>query len=149
MRVLAVDYGARRIGVAVSDPGGTIAAALPALESRGQAEDARAVAEAARREGAERIVVGLPLRLDGALGPSAEKVLAFVEKLRAAVAVPVETWDERLTTAQAERALRAARIHLARDRRRDRINTMAAQILLQSYLDAGKRAPPADTGDRG
>jgi len=82
----------------------------------------------------ELILVGMPRNMDGSYGPAAEKVRAFVEQLRAAVSVPVRTWDERLTTVQANRALIAANVRRAD--RRGKVDQMAAAILLQSYLDS-------------
>jgi putative Holliday junction resolvase len=132
-RVLGIDFGDRRSGVALSDPGGVVA--LPRGTVEGEKALCDAVAGLVRDEGVELVVVGLPRNMDGSVGRKAEGVLAFVERLRARLGdVPIETWDERLTTVQAERELRSGGVGF--HGRRERIDRVAAQILLQSYLDA-------------
>jgi putative transcription antitermination factor YqgF len=96
--VLALDYGAARTGVAVSDATGTLARPLTVVERAGSEAGLRRLVELVAEEGAERVVVGLPLTLRGERGAQAEETAAFVEALRAAVDVPVETFDERFTT---------------------------------------------------
>ena len=98
MKVIAVDYGSARTGVAVSDPTGTIARPLGVVEGAGQDAGLRRLVELIRAERAERVVVGLPLTLRGEHGEQARETEAFVEALRAAVDVPVESFDERFTT---------------------------------------------------
>lgn len=136
-RVLGVDLGTRRIGLALSDPSGVLASPLAVLERSGdRAADHRAILEAAREAEAERIVVGLPLSLSGRAGPSARAAAAEVAELTelaAAEALPVETHDERLTTVSAERALAAAGVR-GRARRRV-VDKVAAAVMLQSWLD--------------
>ncbi len=105
MRVLGLDVGSKTIGVAVSDELGLFAHPRVTLARVGLRGDARAVADWVEREAAERVVVGLPLTLEGEIGPRAKRVLVFVEALRAALPVPVETWDERFSTVAAERSL--------------------------------------------
>ena len=144
-RLLGLDMGARRIGVALSDPTGTLASPLTALASRGKRRDVAAVLELARGHQVERIVVGLPVSLDGRLHAQGQLIDAFAQALRAASPVPVETWDERFTTAEAERLLREAGAQPSRER--GRVDAAAAAILLQSYLDAHRatdevRRPP-------
>ena len=138
MTVLGIDYGDRRIGLAISDSTGLIASGLATLERRGPSVD---VTDEIRRvcdeHGVERIVVGLPINMDGSHGPRAQTTLEFVERLREAVDVEVETWDERLTSVQADRLMLAA--DLSRKKRKKRIDRLAAQIMLQSYLDARVR----------
>ena len=102
MKVLALDYGSARTGVAVSDPTGTIARPLGVVERAATDAGLTRVAELVRDECAERVVVGLPLTLRGERGEQAREAEAFVERLRAAVDVPVETVDERFTTALAQ-----------------------------------------------
>jgi putative Holliday junction resolvase len=143
MRYLGLDVGDKTIGCALSDETGTIAGGLPTLKRAGERRDARAVVEAARREGVEEIVVGLPRSLDGSLGPQAEKVLAFVEQLRRVAELPVVPWDERFTTRIAEQALREA--HVSRKGRRSLVDKVAATLILQSYLDY-RKALPSDRG---
>ena len=132
-RMLGVDYGERRIGLAVSDPGGTIAMPLAVVAVRAMAEAVEAVAAASRDKQAEAVVVGLPLNMNGTEGPAAQTVRTFCERLRGAVGVPVETWDERLSTASVERMLIAS--HVRREQRRDVRDKLAAQVILQGYLD--------------
>jgi len=133
-RVLALDVGQRRIGVAVSDVTGTLAVTAGVIQRKGLSRDLEAIRGLVARHGARIVVVGLPLSLSGGLGPQAQTVLAFVEVLRAGVAVPVDTWDERYTSVEAERALRAQ--GLKPRRVRQRIDEVAAAGILQEYLDA-------------
>jgi putative Holliday junction resolvase len=135
--MIGVDFGSRRIGLACSDPTGTIATPLRVLErARDHATDHHAIVDAARENDAERIVVGLPLSLSGDEGPAARAVLDEVEELRgvAGAALPVDVHDERFTTVTAERSLVQARMRReARKRIRDAV---AAAVMLQSYLEA-------------
>jgi len=141
LRAVGVDLGARRIGIALSDSGGTVATPWTKVERCGdEARDHRRIAELVDEAEAEIVVVGLPLSLDGSVGPAAEGVLAEVERLRVVIDVPVETYDERLTTVSAERALREQGV--TGKRRRQVVDQVAASVLLQAWLDAG--APRAD-----
>ncbi len=133
MRVLALDLGDRRIGVAVSDPTATIAQGLEVIDRRGWREVVEQVHRRVAELHVDRIVVGLPLRMDGTRGVEAEKVLRFIAHLKAAVSVPVETQDERLSTVAAERMMIADDV--SRRRRRLRRDAVAAALILQSYLD--------------
>jgi putative holliday junction resolvase len=134
VRVVGVDLGERRIGVAVSDPSGVLASPATVLErSRARAEDHQALARLVADLGAERVVVGLPLSLDGGRGPAATAALEEIDELRGVLPVPVETHDERLTTVSAERSLRAA--GRRNRRRRGAVDPAAAAVLLQSWLD--------------
>jgi putative Holliday junction resolvase len=136
-RVLGVDLGARRIGLAVSDPTGTIASPHAVLQRSGdRAADHRRLAEIAVEVGAERVVVGLPLALSGRVTRAAEEATAEAECMAEVVALPVEVHDERLTTVSAERAMRALGSK-GRDRRRS-VDKVAAAVMLQSWLD-GRR----------
>lgn len=134
-RILGVDLGTRRIGLAVSDPSGVIATPLRVLERSGDVDtDRAAILAAAREQDAERIVVGLPTELSGRAGPAAQAARAEVEALRAAApAVPVVLVDERLTTVIAQRALVQAGVR--RKDRRGKVDKVAAAVILQSYLD--------------
>ncbi|HWB55958.1 MAG TPA: Holliday junction resolvase RuvX [Gaiellaceae bacterium] len=123
MKVLALDYGSARTGVAVSDPTGTVARPLGVVERAGTDDGLARVLEVARAEGAERIVVGLPLTLRGERGPQAEETERFVERLRAATELPIESFDERFTTALA-----------AGSDTRAPEDAVAAAHLLSSYL---------------
>ncbi|HWH34581.1 MAG TPA: Holliday junction resolvase RuvX [Acidimicrobiales bacterium] len=132
--MLALDLGSRRIGMALSDPSGVLATPLRVLErGRSHAADHRAVAEVVADVGAERVVVGLPLSLDGGTGPAATAVLVEAEELRHRLAVPVELHDERFTTVAAHQALAAA--GRGSRARRGVVDRAAAAVLLQSWLD--------------
>lgn len=136
-RVLGVDLGSRRIGLALSDPTRTVASPLQVLpRARAHADDHRAILAVAREHDAGTIVVGLPLSLSGATGPAAKAVLAEVEELRDAAGgeFAVEVYDERLTTVTAERSLREAR--MKRDARKRVVDKVAAAVLLQAYLES-------------
>jgi putative holliday junction resolvase len=135
VRVLALDLGSRRVGVAVSDPSGTLASPYDTVHRSGSREvDHRRIRELIEETGAERLVVGLPLSLDGSEGPAAGQVLAEVDELGGRVGVPVETYDERLTTVTADRHLREQ--GLDGRARRKVVDKAAAAVLLQSWLDA-------------
>ena len=137
VRAVALDLGSRRIGVALSDSGGTVATPYETVQRSGdRARDHRRVAVLAEEAGAEVVVVGLPLSLDGTVGPAARAILDEVVELRAALPVEVVTWDERLSTVEAERSLRAMKVRKG-DRRRV-VDRLAATVILQSWLDAGQ-----------
>jgi len=135
-RVLGVDWGRRRFGVALSDPGRLIAQPLTTLTRRaGKRAPVAALVDLVRAHGVAAIVVGLPLTPDGDEGEAAVEARAFGEALAARAGLPVTFWDERLSTAVARRAARAAGV---RDRdSRGRIDQMAAVAILQHFLDAG------------
>jgi putative Holliday junction resolvase len=138
MRYLGLDVGDRRIGVALSDETGTVATGLPTLTRVGRRKDRRAIADLIRLHEVGEVVVGLPRRLDGDLGPQAQKVLAFMEDLRPSARVPVVPWDERFTSVVAEQALVEGDVS-----RRDRkalVDKVAAILILQNYLDYRKLA---------
>ena len=138
MVILALDVGSRRIGVAVSDPTGLLASSRPVIHRQSLTQAVQAVAAAVQREAAEQVLVGLPLTLDGEVGPQAKETLVFIEHLTPLLTVPVLTWDERYTTVQAAAALRAQGIRHARQR--ERIDSAAAAVLLQHYLDTQRTA---------
>jgi putative Holliday junction resolvase len=154
MRVLALDVGERRIGLAISDPDGRVAVPLDTLERRDEAADLRALADLVEREEIQVVVVGLPLSLDGSVGPQAARTQDFARRLAQVVARPLEMWDERLSTVAAERALAPSGLP---DRRRRRggagerrrpprrrqgaQDALAAALVLQSYLDNQSRSP--------
>lgn len=134
MRVLGLDLGAKRIGVAVSDRSGTIASPLTVLQRTGdRTADHRAIARLVTEEEVERVVVGLPLSLDGSMGPAAQAAHAEAEEIGSVLDVPVETFDERLTTVTAERSMMQARMR-AQARRRV-VDKVAAAVMLQTWLD--------------
>jgi putative Holliday junction resolvase len=134
MRILGLDMGSRRIGVAVSDPMGWTAQGLPTLEPRGEQQLIAEIQRLVAQLEVERVVVGLPRNMDGTIGSQARKVLAFVEKLRAALGLPVDTWDERLTTVAAHKSMSLG--GLSRARRKGAVDRVAAQLILQGYLDS-------------
>ncbi len=130
MIVLAVDHGDARAGIAISDPSGTLARPLDVVEP----PDLDAVAAIARDNGVDRVVVGLPVSLDGLEGPQALRARQFAERLAAELDVPVETYDERLTTRLADQSARAGAQAPA--------DALAAAHLLESYLQATMGAGP-------
>ncbi len=134
MRFLGLDVGDKRIGIALSDEGAVIASPRETLERKGTKKDVAYLLDLARREGVSEILVGMPFSLDGSAGPQAEKVARFVEALRASAPVPVTTWDERLSTVVAERAMIEADV--SRAKRRGALDRVAAALILQSYLDS-------------
>ena len=133
MRILALDHGTKRIGVAVSDETKTIAQPLAYIPAEPFADFLARLEKLLVEKEIDLVLVGLPRSLDGSYGPSAQKVEAFVAVLRTAITVPIKTWDERLTSAQANRILIQGNVR--RDQRKEKVDKMAAAILLQSYLD--------------
>lgn len=134
MRILALDHGTKRVGVAISDETLSIAQPVEYIP----AEPPGGLLERIRQLIHERevglVIVGMPRNMDGSYGPAAAAVQEFVQSLRNALSVPVKTWDERLTTVQANRYLREANVRHKKSR--ERVDKIAAAILLQSYLDA-------------
>jgi len=133
-RILGLDYGERRIGLALSDPLRLTAGALLTLTRESRARDLAALRAVVEEHEVRRIVVGLPLAMNGTRTAMTVKAEEFAGAVGRATGVPVETWDERLTTAQATRTLIEGEVR--RERRREVIDQVAAVILLQSYLDA-------------
>src|SRR5256885_1315395 len=133
VRVLAVDPGSKRVGLAISDPTGTIAQALATIEAAPSETLASRLGEIARDKEATRIIVGLPRRMDGSYGPEAKSARELADSLRKASGLPVELVDERLTTVAAERSFIAGRVRRAK--RRVPVDRVAAAMLLQSHLD--------------
>jgi putative Holliday junction resolvase len=134
MRILALDHGTRRIGVAVSDPMKLIAQPLESIEAEPFAACLTRIRELLRLHEVELIIVGMPRNMDGSYGEAASRVREFVSVLREAVTVPLSTWDERLTSALAERFLREGNVR--GKERREKVDKTAAALLLQSYLDS-------------
>lgn len=133
MSTLGLDIGEKRIGVAIAAPEGLLAIPLTVIERVGEEADLKAILDLADEHGARRIVVGLPRSLDGSIGKQAKRVLSFSKVLSQRTDIPVDTWDERLSTVAAERLLSDAGVKS--DKRRARRDAMAAAIILQSYLD--------------
>jgi putative Holliday junction resolvase len=141
LRVLAIDYGERRLGLAVSDETGAFAFPAGTLERRGRARDLAALRELATERCIERVVVGLPLHLDGRVGPEARAAQAFAAAVAETTGLPVETFDERWTTREAERSLREQGLVGRRGRRRrGAVDAVAATLLLRSWLAREARA---------
>jgi len=134
MRILALDVGDVRIGVAVSDPLRVIARGLASITRINTKEDVKAVNDLADQHEAGEIVVGLPKMMSGEIGIQAQKVLDFAELLKAEIEVPIVLWDERLTTVSANRVLIEA--DMSRRKRKKVVDKVAAVIILQGYLDS-------------
>ena len=133
MRILGLDVGDRRIGVAVSDELALFAQGLFVLERRSLAADTAALREVMSEYDVTRIVVGMPRNMNGSYGPQADKTTAFIDRLEQSCNLACIAWDERLTTQQAERVLIAA--NQRRSKRKAVRDKLAAQLILQSYLD--------------
>jgi putative Holliday junction resolvase len=129
-RILGLDVGERRIGLAISTPEGRLAVPLRVLERQDEAADLEAIAALARAEQVDTLVIGHPLSMDGTAGAQARRVEAFARALAKVAGLPFELWDERLSSVQAERSVR-----LAHGRRRVPSDDVAAAIILQGYLD--------------
>lgn len=144
MRALGIDFGERRIGLAISDPEGRLAVPFLTLERRDDRGAAREIARIARQEGVELLVLGEPRGLDGARGPAAERAERFGRRLAGEAELPVELVEEALTSVEARERLREAGV----DPRKDpgRVDAVAAQILLQQALD--RRRLARDSGSR-
>ena len=138
MRALGIDLGTKRIGIAVSDRSGTIASPLLVLQRSGsRAKDHQRILELVLDEEAERVVVGLPLSMSGAIGPAARGALAETAELATVVVVPVESFDERLTTVSADKAMMEAGMRAPARRRV--VDKVAAAVMLQHWLDSRPR----------
>jgi putative Holliday junction resolvase len=133
MRIAAIDLGAVRVGLAISDELGLLAHPRPHLSGKNRRALLSALVDFAKQEGVERFLVGLPRRLDGSSGPEARLARRFAEQLTERSSVPVELVDEWLTTVQASARLREAGLN--QQKARSRIDSAAAAVLLQSWLD--------------
>lgn len=133
VRILGLDLGEKRIGVALSDPLGITAQGLMVINRQEKIEDLAILIELAQQYHVQEIVIGLPRHLDGRLGEMAAEVFDLKEHFQRELHLPVHTWDERLTTVQAERVLLEA--DLSRRRRRQVIDKLAAVLILQAFLD--------------
>ena len=140
-RVLALDVGQKRIGLAVSDPLGLIALGLKVLERQDWDRDLARLMEIARPYRIQEVLVGLPRHMNGRLGEQAEEILALAQALGEALGAQVVTWDERLSTVEAERLLIQA--DLSRRRRRQVVDQVAATLILQTYLDSREHNSPS------
>jgi putative Holliday junction resolvase len=142
LRVLGIDYGERRIGVAVCDELGMTAQGVETIHRKNREADLAAIAALTGRYAVERIVIGYPLRLDGSEGIQCEKINRFSRRLEARVLLPVIRWDETLSTKEAEEVLR--RQDVRPEKRREIVDRVAASIILQGYLDALARGEKTD-----
>ena len=142
MRILGLDYGSRRIGVAICDELGMTAQGVTTISRRNREADLGAIDDLVRRHAVERIVIGYPLRLDGSEGIQCEKINRFIRRLEARVSLPVTRWDETLSTSEAAELLRRGGV--PREKRRGMVDRIAASIILQGYLDALARGGNRD-----
>jgi putative Holliday junction resolvase len=134
MRILAIDHGTKRIGIAISDELKMIAQPLEFIPAEPFELFLTRLKTLIREKEIELILVGMPRNMDGSYGPAALKVQSFVAALKSALTTPIKTWDERLTSVQANRLLIEG--HVRREDRKKKVDTMAAAILLQSYLES-------------
>ena len=134
MRILALDHGTKRIGVAISDEMQMIASPLEFIPAEPFAAFLVRLKEIIHEKQVYQILVGMPRNMNGSYGPAAAKVQEFVVVLKETIAVPIKLWDERLTSTQANRFLIEAEVR--RDKRKEKVDKTAAAILLQSYLDS-------------
>ena len=133
MRIMGIDYGKKRTGVAVSDPLGITTQGLPTIEHTNIQKDIPKILNIIREKEVNEIVVGLPKHMDNSLGEKAKAVMAFVDLLKKHVTIPVNTIDERLSTVRAHKAMLEGA--LSRKKRKERVDMIAAQLILQGYLD--------------
>jgi putative Holliday junction resolvase len=133
-RILAIDYGSRRMGLAVSDLLGITSQGIETLQRKNKRNDFSRLGQVIREYDVREIVLGNPLRMSGAEGIQSEKVAGFAEELRQKFKLPVHLWDERLTSAEANRLLREAELSI--QKRAQAVDRMAAVLILQSFLQA-------------
>ena len=134
MRILALDHGTKRVGVAISDELAVIAQPLEFLAAEPREDFLKRLKDIIDRRGVEEILVGIPRNMNGTYGPAAAKAREFVAALQNVLTIPVKTWDERLTSVQANRFL--IETGMRREKRKERVDQTAAAIMLQSYLDS-------------
>jgi putative Holliday junction resolvase len=139
-RILGLDVGARRIGIAVSDLLGITAQGLETLQRKNKRTDFEQLGRVIRQYEVREIVVGLPLRMSGAEGIQAEKMQAFAEELRKRFKLPVHLWDERLTSAEANRLLRETELSI--EKRGKAVDRMAAVLILQGWMERNRHSAP-------
>ena len=143
-RILGIDYGEKRVGLAISDELQLTAQPLATLEARPPSQLVRKLAELVESESVERIVVGMPISLSGEKGPAARRVEEFVQRLKERVGVPVETLDERMTTKIAEKAMRET--GWKKRGRKGAVDRVAAAVILEGYLRAASTLEDSETG---
>ena len=137
MRILAVDLGQKRVGLAISDPLGFTAQGVPTLQIEGKKDLLKGLAAVCKEYGVQEIIIGLPVNMDGSYGPKAQQALGLVPELEAALKVPVRTWDERLTSKEAGRLM--IEEGLSRQKQKMNSDRLAATLILQNYLESKRR----------
>lgn len=133
MRILGIDIGSKRTGIAISDELGITAQGLNTIESESEKNLISGLKDIIEREGVKEVVIGLPLNMNGSAGPQAERAIKFCDLLKGEISIPVKLWDERMTTAEVERIMIKA--DTSRRKRKKKIDKLAAQVMLQSYLN--------------
>jgi putative Holliday junction resolvase len=146
MRILGIDYGEKRVGLAISSPVIAIAQGLPTIERVDGKDYLEDLADVIKEKEVDEIVVGLPKNMNGTIGEKAEEVLALVEALKSKFNLPVHTVDERLTTVRAHRAMTGAK--MSKKGKKKRVDMIAAQFILQAYLDQNSRSAEQDWDDK-
>ena len=136
-RILGLDFGEARVGLAVSDETGTIAFPLPAWERKNQIDLLAYLGDLTKAEEIQKIVLGFPRHLDGSVGKTAEQVLAFKEELTKDLGLPVDLWDERLSSVSARRVIQEQKKKTKRDKKV--VDTISAVLILQNYLDSHRK----------
>jgi putative Holliday junction resolvase len=134
MRILGLDYGSKRIGVAVCDELGMTAQGLATIARKNRQQDMEEIARFIRTYNVEKIVIGYPIRLDGTEGIQCEKISKFASLLESTFSLPIIKWDETLSTKEAEEIL--IRANMRRDKRKNIVDRVAASLILQGYLDS-------------
>ncbi len=142
MVILSVDYGDQRTGIAVCDPSETLASAVTVIRESYQPKLIREICRIAQERGAQMMVVGLPKNMDASVGPRAQKCLELAEALRELSGLPVETWDERLTTVMAYRSLNASGAYGKKSK--ELVDAVAAVIILEDYMRHRRNAGKSD-----
>ncbi len=145
MRILGIDYGEKRVGLAISSPVGFIAQGLSTIERIDGTDYLEELAAVINEKEVDEIVVGLPKNMNGSIGEKAEEVLELVETLKSKFNLPVHTFDERLTTVRAHRAMTGAK--MSKKGKKKRVDMIAAQFILQAYLDQISRSEEDDWDD--
>lgn len=134
MRILALDYGEKRIGVAVSDPLGFTAQGLETIENKGKERVFQALQKICKELGVNEMVVGLPMNMNGSIGPKAQEVLKLVPEFEKTLGIPVTTWDERLSSREVGRLM--IEEGLSRAKQKKQSDELAAILILQGYLES-------------
>jgi putative Holliday junction resolvase len=146
MRILGIDYGEKRVGLAISSPVIAIAQGLPTIERVDGKDYLEDLADVIKEKEVDEIVVGLPKNMNGSIGEKAEEVFVLVETLKSKFNLPVHTVDERLTTVRAHRAMTGAK--MSKKGKKKRVDMIAAQFILQAYLDQNSRSAEQDWDDK-